>query len=137
MPARPSGVRAVGVTGWYYLGGSRADYGHGIAVDDAGGIYVTGYTYSADFPTTPAAVDPTYNGATDSFVVKLSLTTDATPVSAFRQTVREFAIPDEQRRILGNGGRDGGHQRRRARSLSTLPARSRSRPTWQLAVPQS
>jgi hypothetical protein len=33
-----------------YLGGSRDDYGCGIAVNGSGNAYVTGYTNSADFP---------------------------------------------------------------------------------------
>ena len=34
-----------------YLGGSGDEYGYGIAVDGAGSAYVTGQTYSSDFPT--------------------------------------------------------------------------------------
>jgi hypothetical protein len=34
-----------------YLGGSKGDSGIGIAVDETGNAYVTGYTYSSDFPT--------------------------------------------------------------------------------------
>src|SRR5205807_7756010 len=34
-----------------YLGGNGADGGTGIAVDQAGHVYVTGQTSSADFPT--------------------------------------------------------------------------------------
>jgi hypothetical protein len=54
-----------------YLGGSRHDYGRGIAVDGTGNAYVTGTTSSSDFPTTPGAFSPTYNGGTEeAFVTK-------------------------------------------------------------------
>jgi len=53
-----------------YLGGNDRDQGNGIAVDDSGAAYVTGYTYSTDFPT----VNPyqTDQDTSDVFVVKLS-----------------------------------------------------------------
>ena len=55
------------------LGGSSGDQGSGIAVDGAGCAYVTGYTTSGDFPTTPGAFDLSYNGGpNDGFVVKLN-----------------------------------------------------------------
>ena len=63
-----------------YLGGGlgpepySGDYGRGIAVDDAGSAYVTGYTYSNDFPVTPGAAYPSLAGMTDAFVVKLNAT---------------------------------------------------------------
>ena len=34
-----------------YLGGGGDDDGYGIAVDGSGNAYVTGYTYSSNFPT--------------------------------------------------------------------------------------
>ena len=37
-----------------YLGGSSSDYGTGIAVDSTGDVYVSGYTYSSNFPTQSA-----------------------------------------------------------------------------------
>ena len=55
-----------------YLGGSGGDVGLGLAVDSAGSAYLTGYTTSADFPTTAGAFDTTYNGGDDdAFVTKL------------------------------------------------------------------
>jgi hypothetical protein len=53
-----------------YLGGSGADWGHGIAVDDGGHAFVTGYTLSGDFPTTEGAYSRVYNasGLEDVFV---------------------------------------------------------------------
>ena len=59
-----------------YLGGSRPEFGYGMAVDGSGDAYVTGVTYSSDFPTTPGAFDTKCgtdgicNGLTDAFVAK-------------------------------------------------------------------
>jgi hypothetical protein len=57
-----------------YLGGSDGQSGRGIAVDGAGSAYVTGYTYSTDFPTTLGAAQTTNAGFADAFVTKLDAT---------------------------------------------------------------
>jgi hypothetical protein len=55
-----------------YLGGTDQDFGYSIAVDGAGGAYITGETFSPDYPTTPGAYDQTYNGGfSDAFVTKV------------------------------------------------------------------
>jgi hypothetical protein len=55
-----------------YLGGNDFDIGSGIAVDSAGSAYVTGHTFSSDFPTTPGAYDTVWNtNSNDVFVTKL------------------------------------------------------------------
>jgi hypothetical protein len=54
-----------------YLGGSQNDYGCGTAVDSAGDAYVTGYTYSSDFPT-QKPYQETFAGFIDVFVARLS-----------------------------------------------------------------
>lgn len=56
-----------------YLGGSNQDYGSGITVDASGNAYVTGFTVSSDFPTTPGALQLTYGGNCDAFVSKLNV----------------------------------------------------------------
>ncbi len=54
-----------------FLGGSDWDLGWGIAVDRSGAAYVTGDTYSSDFPTTPGAFQTTGGGVfRDGFVAK-------------------------------------------------------------------
>jgi hypothetical protein len=55
-----------------YLGGTGSDQGFGIAVDAAGSGYVTGQTFSTDFPTTTGAFDTTLGGFADAFVTKLN-----------------------------------------------------------------
>jgi hypothetical protein len=56
-----------------YLGGSDADYGQGIAVDNAGIAYVSGYTYSTDFPT-QNAFQSSNRGGVDAFLTALNAT---------------------------------------------------------------
>jgi hypothetical protein len=69
-----------------YLGGvaisntlhQQGDYGKAIAVDASGNAYVTGYTYSTDFPTTPGAFQkgniPAETHLPTGFVTKLNST---------------------------------------------------------------
>ncbi|MGH8092193.1 MAG: SBBP repeat-containing protein [Chthoniobacterales bacterium] len=57
-----------------YLGGSSADYCYGIAVGTSGNAYVTGDTFSSDFPTTAGAFQTTYGGDEDTFVTELNPT---------------------------------------------------------------
>lgn len=54
------------------FGGTRGDWGHGLAVDAAGAAYVIGGTNSFDFPTTAGAFDTDFGGFTDAFVTKLA-----------------------------------------------------------------
>lgn len=62
-----------------YLGGSGSvggsDSGAGIAADASGNAYVTGTTYSTDFPTTPNAYQPALAGnSTNAFITKFNPT---------------------------------------------------------------
>jgi hypothetical protein len=50
-----------------YLGGTGFDEAQGAAIDPSGNCYVTGYTYSTDFPMQNAA-QGSIGGATDAFV---------------------------------------------------------------------
>jgi hypothetical protein len=65
-----------------YLGGNNPDYGKGIAADSDGNAYVTGYTWSGNFPT----VNPVQgkNGwVKDAFILKLSPSGDRLIYSTF------------------------------------------------------
>ena len=62
-------------TGFVYatfLGGSSWEFGHDIALADAGQVLVAGATASADFPTTPGAFAVSLSGCCDAFVAKLN-----------------------------------------------------------------
>src|SRR2546428_175288 len=76
-----------------YLGGDSDDLGNGIAVDATGNAYVTGLTFSTNFPTTPGAFQTTPKFASDAFVVKLNAAGTALVYSTF----------------LGGDGFDQGH----------------------------
>ncbi len=56
------------------LRGTSDDNGQGVAVDTAGNIYLSGVTYSTDFPTTPGTFDFSPNGNSDTYVVKMNPT---------------------------------------------------------------
>jgi hypothetical protein len=68
-----------------YLGGSDIDQGNDIAVDAAGNAYVTGFTFSADFPFTagffqPALASPVLS---DAFVAKVNAAGTALTYSTY------------------------------------------------------
>lgn len=50
------------------IGGAGQDEARGVAVDDHGRVYVTGWTFSADFPVTPNALQPERPGGAEGFL---------------------------------------------------------------------
>lgn len=66
-----------------FLGGNQGDNGLGIAIEESGAAFITGLTYSSDFPTTPGAFDTTYIGYGSAFVAKLNTTGSALLYSTF------------------------------------------------------
>ena len=65
-----------------FLGGTGGDSGRGIAVDSLGNVYITGGTYSADFPT-KNPLQPDYGGGRDAFVAKLNASGSGLVYSTF------------------------------------------------------
>jgi hypothetical protein len=72
-----------------YLGGSNTDEGHGIAVDSNRNAYVTGLTYSTDFPTHNACQN-SLAGESDVFVTRFCFC-DSQPVLEVNKTLMNFA----------------------------------------------
>jgi hypothetical protein len=69
-----------------YLGGATYDEARGITVDGEGSAYVTGHTFSSDYPTTSGAFDTSYDnsvGGSDAFVTKLDPSGSALSYSSF------------------------------------------------------
>jgi hypothetical protein len=79
-----------------YLGGARGDVAFSAAVDTSGNAYITGYTGSSNFPTTPGAFQTTFGGGGpdgDAFVSELNAAGSALVFSTY----------------LGGSGDDTGH----------------------------
>ncbi len=65
-----------------FLGGEERDEAYAIAYDGTN-LYVTGTTYSDDFPVTPEAYDTSFNGEHDVFVTKFNVGESALAYSTF------------------------------------------------------
>jgi hypothetical protein len=66
-----------------FISGSQEERPSFIEVDSSGCVYVGGWTWSSDFPTTEAAYDPSYNGKSDGFILKLNATGNGLVYSSF------------------------------------------------------
>jgi len=75
-----------------FLGGSSDDYGLRVAADAAGNAWITGFTYSGNFPVTAGAYDTSHNGWSDAVVAELNASGTALVYATF----------------LGGGGDDHG-----------------------------
>ena len=75
-----------------FLGGESTDVGLSVAADPSGNAYVTGFTASTGFPTTPGAAQGAKAAGTDVFVTKLNPTGSGIVYSTF----------------IGGGGTDWG-----------------------------
>ncbi len=75
-----------------FLGGSSHDWGYAVAFDANRNVYVTGGTYSSNFPTTAGAYSQTYH-TYDVFVTKLNYAGGYLEYSTF----------------IGGSGTDAGH----------------------------
>jgi len=84
-----------------YLGGGSSEQGYGIAVDDGGNAYVTGYTTSTDFPTLNQYQAD--QGGEDVFVAKLSFI-DAPTVTTTAVSNITYTSADSGGNVTPDGG---------------------------------
>ncbi len=85
-----------------YLGGSGFQAINGLALGPNNDIFADGYAYSTDFPTTPGAVQTTFGGFDDIFVIHLIPTPNPTLPGALYYTVGYSTY------LGGSGDDDGG-----------------------------
>jgi hypothetical protein len=76
----PNGTALVYST---YLGGGSGDEGYAIALDASNNAYVTGYTHSTNFPTTPGAFLSTIGANEAGFVTELNSSGSALVYSTY------------------------------------------------------
>ncbi len=76
----PSGSALIYST---YLGGGNVDYCSGIALDGSGNAYVTGTSYSSNFPATGGVYQASLAGYQNAFVTKLNATGTALIYSTY------------------------------------------------------
>lgn len=69
LKLNPAGSAIVYAT---WIGGNSSDIANAIAVDALGNAYITGETFSTDFPRTASAVQQAFAGGVDAFVTKLN-----------------------------------------------------------------
>ncbi len=66
-----------------YLGGSQYDVPKSIAVTASGKAYISGYTYSSDYPVSGDANQPFYGGSSDIFLSRVDLSAATLEYSTF------------------------------------------------------
>jgi hypothetical protein len=66
-----------------FIGGNSDDVGRGIAIDEIENAYITGWTWSTNYPTTTGAYDVIQNGTWDAIVTKINPSGTALVYSTF------------------------------------------------------
>lgn len=89
------------------LGGSGLDFVFGIAVDAASNTYLSGFTSSSDFPTTPGAYQTTFNPHSYGFVSKINPAGSALLYSTYFATSSRIAGDASGNAYLAGAGPAG------------------------------
>ena len=66
-----------------FMGDGGNDWGNAISVDESGNVFITGYTWSDNFPSTEGSYEGTFNGIKDAYVSKLTSDLSTLLVSTF------------------------------------------------------
>lgn len=77
-----------------YLGGSSQDEGYGVATDNKGNVYVTGYTYSNNFPY-KKGYSKQLKGDIDAILSKFSIGIPRAQIDIFKSANKRFVNPGE------------------------------------------
>jgi hypothetical protein len=88
-------TRGTGLVYSTYLGGTNGDVGYGIVLDSSNNAYLTGYTQSFDFPTTPGAFQTTLGGNRAAWITKMNPTGTALVYSTYLGGVTSVTTPCE------------------------------------------
>jgi methionine-rich copper-binding protein CopC len=88
-----------------YIGGKYDDVGRAIAIDKHNDVYITGNTYSKEFPSTIGSYDNTYNGNESIFISKLNSNLTTLYASTFigSGSVSNIAIDSSQNIFIAGG----------------------------------
>jgi hypothetical protein len=78
-----------------YLGGTNGDVGYAIALDLSNNAYLTGYTQSFDFPTSPGAFQTSLGANRAGWITKLNSTGSALIYSTYLGGVTSVTTPCE------------------------------------------
>ena len=78
-----------------YLGGTNGDVGYGIALDLSNNAYLTGYTQSFDFPTSPGAFQTSLGANRAAWVTRLNSTGTALIYSTYLGGTTSVTTPCE------------------------------------------
>ena len=90
-----------------YMGGSNQEEGRALTKVGPNQVAISGWTNSADFPTTTGSFDPSYNGAFDAFLAQIDFSSGTQTYGSFLGSAGEdratglTTIDDEQLLVTG------------------------------------